>query len=85
MVGAEQVHLTVVLGQEEYQAIIAASVTYTPGFMQKFGKVLCLLCFRSAILQLHTLNKRNSNLQCARPAQSSERVHMKTLPAEETS
>lgn len=85
MVGAEQVHLTVVLGQKEYQAIIAASVTYTPGFMQKFGEVLCLLCFRSAILQLHTLDKRNSNLQCAHPAQSSERVHMKTLPAEETS
>jgi len=74
MVRTEQVHLTVILGQEEHQAIIAVLVTNTPGFMQGFGKVLGLLCFRSAILQLHTLDKGNSNLQCTHPAQSSEQV-----------
>ncbi len=74
MVGSGQLHLTVILGQQEHQAIIAVLVANTPGFMQGFGKVLCLLCFRSAILQLHTLHKRNSNLQCTHPASSSEQV-----------
>ena len=74
MVGASQVHLTVILGQKEHQAIIAVLVANTPGFMQSFGKILCLLCFRSTILQLHTLDKRDSNLQCSHPAQSSEEM-----------
>ena len=62
-VNVKQSHLAVILGQEEDKAIIAVLVAHTPLVVQGLSKELCLLCFASAMLKLHAVNKSHRNLQ----------------------